>query len=463
MMKSLAMLAASLCALPLGSAAGSPSLVLSTVQQALVPPMKRHETDFVTIDLPERSWFEDESSLGQVSLYGGNSADGNADTIAFELTTVNAETVEEQVAKAAAHPMSMFNSRGWEERRRQTIGDGILIAGVGNAVGDAPARPIALFVAPDGEGGVVELTVKAEYGTSVPPDELFALAEAMAASMVVEELPDETTYAAFRSTQFGEIAEVPRKDGAVDTDALAALTIANLDAASTKAAAFSDAFDTASEEQWSPERVLADLIPLAQAAATEHRAMATYADAWDEAMAMGDPQAPTMRALGLVGRTGYSFLFDLAGHVTRVAELKERGREEALADFRRKNAPELEEERDLYAYALAAYAAAKAGEAAPDAPSLDDTERRNRAAAITAAADDVRLAQSDPATLTAKYAEADAKRFGTVRSSSGEGTRKRVGRAGFYPSVNFNPAGLDPFSNVNVVRVYGGMSLDPWD
>ena len=430
---------------------------LSAEERALLPPMERYETDFVTIDLPDGFETTDESYLGSIGLYGG---DG---TLEFEVFTAGEDSVAAQLEREAAHPTGLFKSFGWQERGREDLDEGVLVTGMGGGTASQPSRPIAYYVGPDGKGGLVEMTVETAFGTRVPPEQVYALARAMAVSMVVDELPDETSYAAFRSTQFGEIADVPRQRGEIDTDALAFLTVAALDAASTKAAAFSDAYGGASEDQWSPERVLSDLIPLAQDAATEHRAMIAYAEAWDEVMARGDPQAPTIRALALVGETGYSFLFDLAEHVTRVAELKERGRTEALATFRRENAPHLEEERDLYAYALAAYAAAKAGEAAPDAPSLGDAERQVRAARVAAAADDMRLAKSDPVALTAKYADEDAKRFSAPGASSSGGNEGRVRRPGFYPSVNFNPAGLDPFSNVNVVRVYGGMSLDPWD
>ena len=447
--------ALSLCAAAPVLAAPTALAAASLAQAALPFEMKRYETDFVTIDLPEGMWFEDESSLGQISLYGTD------DRLAFELFTVNAPTVEAHLEEEASSSVGFLKGFGWEERGRKTLGEGVLVTGMSGGTASTPNRPAALYVGPDGEGGVVALEVKTEFGTKVPPEELYAFAEAMARSMAVEELPDETSYAAFRSSQFGEVAEVPRKDGEVDVEALVTLTKGSVEAASAKAEAFAAAYERASREGWSPARVRADLIPLAQDAATEHRAMMTYAEAWSDVMAQGDPQAPSMRALGLVGRTGYSFLFDLAGHVTRVAELKEKGRTSELARFRGESAKAVEEERNLYAFALDAYAKGKEGGALPNAPRLADTERSQRAAEVTAAAEDMVSASKDPEKFAQKYAEADAARgLGAARAS---GSRRRGGVRNNYRSLNTNPAGLDPFSNVTVVRAYGGMSMDPWD
>lgn len=440
------------------SAATAQRAALSAEQAALLPPMKRHETDFVTIDLPQGATFEDESFLGSIGLYGGG------ETLSFEVFTASADSVEAYLEKEASHPTGLFQSFGWEERGREALGGGVLFTGMGGGTSSQPNRPIALYIGPGGKDGLVELTVKTEFGTDAAPDAVYALAKAMAISMVVDDLPDENSYAAFRSSRFGEVADVPYEDGRVDTERLAPLTVATMAAASEGAAAFSDAFEVAVREDWSPDRVRSDLIPLAQRTATDHRAMMAYAEAWNGVVPKGDPGAPAMRALGLVGKTGYSFLWNLAGHVTRVAELQEKDRTDELAAFRAESTKTLEAERDLYAYAMAAYAAAKADGAVPAAPGFADAEVRATALRIEGAAKDMKLAVSDPTALRRKYAAVDKP---IVTADAAKERRLRAVRAHMArmgnSALGSNHAGLDPFSNVTAVRVYGGMGLDPWD
>ena len=444
----------------MGARAQTPSP--SAEQRALLPPMTRYETDFVTIDLPEGFETSDESYLGSIGLYGGD------DTLAFEVFTAVEDSVGAQLEREATHPTGLFQSFGWKERGRESLGDGVLVTGMGGGTSSQPNRPIAYYVGPDGKGGLVEMKLETAFGTKVPPERVYALAEAMATSMVVDELPDEDSYAAFRSSRFGEIADVPYKDGTVDVDALAPLTQATLETASQKALAFAGAYDRVRAEGWSPARVRDELVPMAREAATEHRALEAYAEAWSEVTPKGDPGAPAMRALGLVGDVGYGFLWDLGGHVTRVAELKERGRDEALAELRAGGTDALGAQRDLYAYALAAYAAAKVGEAAPERPRFSDPARAALAEEIEKAAADMRLAVRDPAALKAKYPRAAvSERRAAATPDAVKERRLRAVRAHLArmggSAGGSNAAGLDPFSNVTAVRVYGGMSTDPWD